>query len=398
MKAFKLVLKLVRDQLPSIMIYLFIFSLIFGLNTRSFIGQQHEKIELEKACIVIEDQDNSELSQHFRTYMEKNSLEPPTDLGSDPETLKEAIYSAQIDYAVIIPKGFTAYLLADKKADKIPLQTYRNSLANAAIPIDLKIENYVNSWQSAKTIFAKDISKGNLTNAIAHLDKILNVETSIYSFGNKETDYEKALGFSLAFANYVIIAVSFLVIGKSILTMEDAEMKRRDVASGYPESKRAGGIFAAGYVIMTVIWLLLVIICLSLVGWDQINSPGTFYKLGSSFLHMLAVVSFSILICHLFPQQNAINFMSTFFSLLVAFSSGMFVPAEFLWEPFHKASSIFPSYWDVKVQHGIDALLRKGDSLAAYYKNISIIAGFAVLFFLLTLLYRHFSAGKLKEA
>lgn len=86
--------------------------------------------------------------------------------------------------------------------------------------------------------------------------------------------------------------------------------------------------------------------------------------------------------------------MSNLVSLFLAFSSGTFVPAEFLWEPFHKMSSIFPTYWDVQNQTKVLHNILAGNNLESYYQSLLIMAGMGLVYFCLTLIHRHFKSGQ----
>lgn len=92
------------------------------------------------------------------------------------------------------------------------------------------------------------------------------------------------------------------------------------------------------------------------------------------------------------------SFFSTILSLLIAFSSGIFVPADFLWGPFHRFSKIFPPYWDVKNQVELHGAIVGGRSLQPYYTGLLIMAGMGLLYFVITLLIRHSKNSKAQLA
>ena len=214
----------------------------------------------------------------------------------------------------------------------------------------------------------------------------------------EESDAIFGLRSYLSYLTYIITAIAFFIIGLPIVIVEAPLMKRRDVASGFDEMRRTQQLFLASYLSMTIVWFVMVMYSIGNLGFQYLSGRTVQLMVLSSFIHMLAISSLVLFLCHIFPRSESISFLSTLLSLLLAFSSGTFVPKELLWQPFHKFSSLFPTYWEIKNQTDVQGLLVAGHSLQPYLVGLLIMLGMGVLFFVLTLIQRRFSAGNLKEA
>ena len=194
----------------------------------------------------------------------------------------------------------------------------------------------------------------------------------------------------------MILATGFIIIGQPLTSLERPALKKRDEVSGYSSYKRSRQIMLAAYLAMLALWLLL---CLVLFIRTKLGHPITFDRvegliLLSNFIHLLACSSLIFMVCSLVSNKEMINLMSTVFSLFIAFSSGIFVPAELLWQPFHQVSAIFPTYWDIGVREEIVKLaLAEGPSFSLsskIYWGLALMLTMAACYFVITLVIRRF--------
>ena len=314
----------------------------------------------------------------------------------DTEKIKEALYDGAIDYLLVIPEGFTDSLQEER--EYLDLFSYPSSFGGVATSIEMKIISYVQNWERIALTFGGNPQGTDLTRALKLLDEVLAVDVEIYTHAGRTTEVENeqltGLAYYLSFLTYIISAVGFLIVGRAIVARENPLTRRRDIVSGFAEGRRTVQLFAASYLSVALVWLIMIVVCFFMVGWNVSRLEATPLMLLSSFLHMLAMVSLALFLCHLFPTDSAVSFMSNLVSLFLAFSSGTFVPAEFLWEPFHKMSSIFPTYWDVQNQTQVLHNILAGNNLESYYQSLLIMAGMGLVYFCLTLIHRHFKSGQ----
>lgn len=397
MKVFSLYFKILRYNKMGILSYLLVFLLIFLLISSS-VKQDlpSSRLHTVEPKIQVNDHDQTELSQNFKAYLLKDAQAPETELPEDKETIKQALYSDALDYMLVIPKGFTDSLQED--GEYLDLITYPSSHGGVASSIEMKIVSYVQNWDRIAKTFGGNPQGADLERALKLLDEVLAVEVEMYTHTGQTSEVENdqliGLAYYLSYLTYIITAVSFLIVGRAIVSLENPLTRRRDVVSGFSESQRTVQLFVASYLSVTLVWLLMVVVCFFLVGWNVLSLEATPLMILSSFCHMLAIVSLTLFLCHLFPTDSAVSFMSNLVSLFLAFSSGTFVPAEFLWELFHKMSSLFPTFWDVQNQTQVMHNILAGNKLASYYQSLAIMVGMGLVYFFLTLIHRHFKASQ----
>ena len=397
MKVFSLYFKILRYNKAGILSYLLVFLLIFLLISSS-VKQDlpSSRLHTVEPKIQVNDHDQTKLSQHFKAYLLKDTQAPENELPEDKEVIKQALYSKALDYMLVIPEGFTDSL--NEEGEYLDLITYPSSHGGVASSIEMKILSYVQNWDRIARTFGGNPQGADLVRALELLDEVLAVDVEIYTHAGQtsegESDQLIGLAYYLSFLTYIMTAVGFLIVGRAIVSLEDPMTRKRDIVSGFSEGRRTVQLFAASYLSVSLVWLIMIVVCFFMVGWNALSLEATPRMLLSSFLHMLAMVSLTLLLCHLFPTDSAVTFMSNLVSLFLAFSSGTFVPAEFLWEPFHKMSSLFPTFWDVQNQTQVMHNILAGNKLASYYQSLAIMVGMGLVYFFLTLIHRHFKASQ----
>lgn len=394
MKVFSLYFKILRRSLVSIFIYLAVFSFIFILLSMQFgDNASNKKINFNQVSVAVFDHEQSPLTENFTRHLLSRTLE--VHLPEDEASIQDALYSNKVNYVLIIPENFSETLA--KGEDSLALKTYSSGQTSSISFVDSFIESYFANWNIIAWSFGGEVAPYDMELALSRLDEVLDAKaTSSVISGQNASDIVQ-LQYFFAVMNYVVIANLFVIVGNPVVAMEQKEIKERDIAAGYPEQKRTGQIFLAAYILSLALWLVLMLINLIIVK-PNLQAEATSYLFVSSFVCLIANCSWALFLVHLFNSSNANSFMGNILSLLVAFSAGIFVPAEFLWPPFHKFAMIFPSYWDVKNQFDLPGTLEAGQSLTPYYRNLAIMAGMAVLFFCLTLVKRRLSEKAVAEA
>ena len=169
---------------------------------------------------------------------------------------------------------------------------------------------------------------------------------------------------------------------------EQPYLKSRDLVSGYPESKRAWGLFLAVYTVMAALWAILALVLFLLIGFAAIGEPSVLWMVLSSLTHVLALSAFITLLIQVFPSDNASSFLGTLVSLSTAFGTGIFAPREIIWQPLQTFFSLMPTYWDVSNQFILESSVSLSADLGVVRHNIGIMLLMGLFFFGLTLILR----------
>ena len=431
MRIFSLYWQILRQKTGQILSYVVIFVFIFLLTISSAkVNTDTTAIKLPQARLAVLDQDQSLLAQALTSFLTKQGqlvdlkLTLTGEDKVDRELIQDQIFNGFCDYVVLIPQGFGQKLNSpdlnldlggttdtgmlpfhDLKTDaktslpEVDLRTYSSPDQNMDYGLVHSIENFLSTWNSFRISYGGQVPEKELTSVLTDIAEITNkkVEGRVIGQANlAESNKLSGLYFYFNFLNYVILATGFIIIGQPLTSLERPALKKRDEVSGYSSYKRSRQIMLAAYLAMLALWLLL---CLVLFIRTKLGHPITFDRvegliLLSNFIHLLACSSLIFMVCSLVSNKEMINLMSTVFSLFIAFSSGIFVPAELLWQPFHQVSAIFPTYWDIGVREEIVKLaLAEGPSFSLsskIYWGLALMLTMAACYFVITLVIRRF--------
>lgn len=382
MNQFKLFLKILRSRRTNILIYLVIFLVIFLLATDA--NQKSGNIEGNSRLVLnLVDLDRSPLSKALvKEIGAKNEI---ADSEEDAGIVRDRIFQERYSMSLVIPKGFGEAFPQSKKS--LLLQ-----------PSVKESENQILKGQIQSFLMKADalgrFSSGPLTDKEQEelLDFLADNKTpdpSVELISATGDSQLISLGEYLSYLDYIIVAILFLIIGPATSTMERPLQKSRDLISGVTERERSRTLFLSVSLSGLVVWIFMILVCLGIIGFSVLSISQARWMLLSNFLHLLATTSMILFLVQFVQSPQAINFVSTIFSLFIAFSSGIFIPAELVWNPLYQFSHIFPSVWDIRLQNGlvygsIPPSIQNGELV----QGLCIQLGMAVLFFLLMLIYR----------
>ena len=187
---------------------------------------------------------------------------------------------------------------------------------------------------------------------------------------------------------YVLLSAGFTCVGMTIARTEDPKIKARELISGYNEATRTRQITLSSFVFMFFLWAIFMLISLAVVGFDVLETRQAQVGILTSAVHAFAINGLILFIMQIFRSENAASFFSTAYSLLVAFSTGVFVPSFLLPDFVVKASRIFPSYWLMNTIDHLSHVSAAKIDYALINRNLLLLVGVAVTTFLLTIILR----------
>lgn len=389
MRVFNLFLKIINKHKGMVIMYLSIMMVVLALSVSQLYSE--DKLNFIEMNIAVFDHENSRFSQHFTDYILKDSNR--IDLPEDRDVIADKFYDDTLDYALIIPKNFSESFAADPNS--VELETISMLNQQVAAIVEGKITSYLNIWNQYHIIYNRDIPQDKIPGIITEVDYIL--EASVESDAIQEQPQSNGVqvfAFAMRYINYVIIALGFSIVGYTFIVMEEPLTIIRERVSGYPEGKRTREMFLAAFVVMTGIWLILLMICLSFAGFGNIFLKAGLSVIASSYIHLMAVTGLVLFVSNLYPKKNSSNFFGNIFSLITAFSTGIFIQREILYQPLLKASSITPTYWDVSNSTHIAETVITNIDYGFILQNCIVMAVMGLAFILLTFVVRRI---RLKE-
>ncbi len=379
MQVYKLCMKIIKKNLPSMIIYVVVFvslSLIVSLAT---VSEQKKDTSFSpvKRDMAFISEESSPLIDGLKTELGKiaNFVELP----DETEALQDALYFRSVNYILRVPKGFTESFM---KGEEIQLKKtiVPNSVSN--VYIDLSINKYFNTARLYVNHMG-DITQESLAQ---HLKSDLSISTpvEVKTTTAKPSDQAYA-NYFFNYMSYTIMSVLILGMSTLMLVFNKPDVKRRNACSPFSTYKMNIEFILAILMFTFVTWLITIVLCL-FINFKNSFNLNTVYFLINSLVFAICAASISYFIGSLVKSRNAVSAISNIASLGPCFISGVFVSQELLGDTVLKIASFTPTYWYVKANNQIAALTQFDFThLKSILSYILIEIGFAVAFFAVAL-------------
>lgn len=390
MKIFKLFYSLANAYISNIMINIVILfalaipiSMIYSNNLDSSFNQVEIKMGL-----VNHDQGNV-VTDHFVDYLsDQNEI---VDLPDDEEAIVDALYYENANYVLEIPAGFGDALLEGD--DLIPLEKRVGPESSVETYADILINNYIRNFQYLNT-GTTDINDPDAVNTTLQLvtDSIADhITVSTSEFTNLDPD---TIGFGMSFthlASYTMIMTLITVFGFPMISMRNPEIMKRDRLGDISTSRRNTELFLACSIFGLALWLLIMTVGGLVYGFDTLFSSHGQLLLLSSFVAMFGIQQMAFFIVTVAPNKGIVSFCSTAISLLVAFTSGLFIPRNFTSPVMQQIAQIATPIWQVKA----DEIILSAENLSptqlnTVFQYMGIQVLIALAYMSLTYIYRRY--------
>ncbi|MGI6669139.1 MAG: ABC transporter permease [Acetivibrionales bacterium] len=374
MQVFNLCLKILRKNLPLMIMYIGIFlgvSLIMSLN----MSNERKKESLfsgTKSDIAFISEENSIFIEGLKNELGK--VANFVGLPEEKEALQDALFFREVSYILRIPEGFTEDFMngGDMQLEKTVVP---GSASN--IYIDIAINKYLNTAR-LYIEHVKDISQESL---VKQLESDLSTDTSVElmsTAGNvKDTAY------SNYFYNYMAYSLLYiLILGVSVLMLvfHDSNLKKRNACSPINAFSVNMQFMGAILLLTFASWLIMVVFCI-MFNLENALGMNTVCFIMNSFVFAICGASLSFLIGNLVKSRSVISAASNVVTLGFSFISGVFVPQQFIADFVLRIASFTPTYWFVRANNRIAELTQFDfSSLQPVFSDMLMQFGFALAF------------------
>lgn len=392
MKVFQLFFKIVWSKKGFYLMYIGILVGFFYGIMSSFNKDQPAEVYIVEPTIGIVNQDEQNLSRDLVEYL--SGKYKVREIPNSEEKIQDRLFDNNISYALILEKGFSESV---RQNDPAHYRLYGGVEKNINDMLSQDINEYLYYTNLYSSLVQQPLSAADADWVKVQVSEVLDseIKTSVAVAEEKDLNAYIVIHYFLLQVIFSLIAIGFISVGNSIVVMETPNLKLRDRVSGYPEWKRGSSMILAGFIWMTLIWLVLVMVGFGFSDFSIITKSRTLLMLLSSFAHLLTMTCFFVLFANLIPSSHAMTFLSTMLSLVVAFSCGIFVPRDLVADELQYVSQIFPAYWDVSNQMEITFRAKEGEiDMNFISRNILIMLAMGVGAFLLTILIRKIKQRK----
>lgn len=364
----KAVLKVAKKALPSASIYFGIFCAIMFAFT-FFAGKDQEKnFQATELTIYVEDADDTVLSRALIEYL---GAENKITTEFDKEMVSEYLFNGYTDYVLYFEEGFEAGFITGK-AGGIERQSIR---ANVAF-VDQKIEMFFR-YVRAELALGKNMEEA-CASVLKNCEKQAKVGVVSVSKGG-------IMGmvpgyYFLSYLAYILPAVLIMILGPIMNAFYKKDVKMRTDCGKVSVRKQNLAVVVGVAIVASIVWVLLM--ALGALVYHKDFTVGTFLcGMLNSMLFLLVSIGIAVLSGVLVKGVDALNGANNLISMGMAFTCGVFVPAEMLPDGVNKFAEFLPASWYMK---NVRMLFEEGemvDNMRKFFENCGVIAIFAVAIF-----------------
>ncbi|MFH5836127.1 ABC transporter permease [Proteiniclasticum sp. C24MP] len=379
MQVFKVSMKVLKRNYPSILIYLGIFlglSLLFA-SQGSRQEEEYTSFETVKTPVAVFAEEDTPLVRGFVKNLSETA--EIVELKDEEDTISDALYFRIVTYVIRIPEGFTQSFMRSQEMI-LEKETISGTFGNTYTDLA------VNSFFSTAALY---LAADETLSEEALVDKTVSALKERTPVEVKSQNQKEEDGYAKFYFNYMSYSlVSILVLGTSLIMLvwKDKDLYARTEVSPLKRSSISLQKYLALGIFTLLTWSVLNG-AYFLVNPRSTPDLPTLLHMGNSLVFSFTAMGMSFLIGTLLKSRNAISAVSNVVSLGPSFISGVFVPQELLGSSVLSMAKVTPTYWYVTANNRISSLgsLQEAQDHSVFTFMLIVFA-FGMLFFILSAL------------
>lgn len=365
MKVFSLYLKILKKNLPSVMIYFFIFVGIAIIFTQSSQPTSSDFSESKVAISIKNNDEDTLLIENLYKAMSKYAY----SVEVDDEDIADAIYFREIMFAFSIPENFTQDFY-DGKDPQISHLKVNDSGYN--VSLEEVINQYFNL---VKTYTSQNL---DISDEVMFEKIQVDLSSSVVVDKIHEANNQKDMArYYYNYMNYVLFALLLSVVGLITMKIRQFEVKKRMTVSAYSQTRITLEILLGHFMFAFLMTTVLVIISFILYPIGM-KDPVSVYYIINAYTLTLAILAISYFISLFAKNEEIISALTNIVSLGTSFLGGAFVPQFLLSSGVVTASKLLPTYYFININDRIASLEVINQ---ANLDKINLYIGAQILFF-----------------
>jgi len=377
MQVFKVSMKVLKRNYPSIIIYLAIFlglSILFA-SQGSQQEEEYSSFSTVKTPVAVFLEEDTPLVQGFLQNLKETS--DLVTLEDEEDIINDALYFRVVTYVIRIPEGFTEDFM-NRKDVLLTKETVPGTVTTTYT--DLSVNSF---FSTAAMYLAADDEISQEELAVKTNEALAN-KTPVEVKSLNKTDENNYTKFYFNYMSYSL--VSILVLGTSLIMLvwKDTDLYQRTEVSPLKRSSISLQKYLALGVFTLLTWIALNGTYFVVNPKSALDLP-TVLHMGNSFIFAFTSMGMSFLIGTLLKSRNAISAVTNVVALGPAFISGAFVPQELLGQNVLNMAKVSPTYWYITANNRISSMASLQEaSNNSIFTYMLIVLGFGLLFFILS--------------
>lgn len=358
MQVFNIFFRILKNYKSVMILYFVIFlvvAIVMSVNHNNTSFSEEQSFSATKLKLAIVDRDQRTLGTAVKRYFEgKHEF---ADVEDDEDAILNELYWRNLDYVLVIPKGYEDSLVAED-TPHLELECMKVPGNYTSSYFEAELEQYI-----AK-LTGLTASGYSMTEAEDELDALKGetVEVRVASFVN-ENQNDRITNFFL-YVPYLFISLGTVGVGTILLRLNEQEVMDRMECSSTPLKERnmglIGGMVAYGVIMLVVVFAVVGILSKGSIFTD-IRTP---YFLMNLFAMLLFGLSLGFFAGTVAKDNDAISGMVNIAGLGLCFLGGVFVPIKYFGDEILKVAKFFPTYWYVITNETIGGMTEMTPALA----------------------------------
>lgn len=371
MQVFNAFFKVIKHNIPQMMIYFGIFLALSIAFLNAGVAQEDDMFDISRPSLAIIDNDNSKLSEALISIVEDYAV--IEDVGSTTEDIQDALFFRKVSYVLVIPQGFSRSDISDTvKPERfmIPDSYTATYLDRLVEKIMTSIYTYVNFYPN------EDFDK--ITDYVRD-DISLKSSVTVETFG-ETTQFTDTSVYYFNYFAFSLFSIILLGVCAFMITFQNIDLRRRNLSSPVSITSMNLQLVLGNFIFVLVSWAILYGMAFLLYGFEALKNKAFIYAV-NTFIYAVVCLSLSFMVANIVRNKNAQNAVVNILGLGLSFLSGVFVPQFLLGDTVLKIASFAPTYWYVRANLLINtASASNSGSLSLISRELLTQGGFAVLF------------------
>ena len=377
MQVFKAFFKIIKKNIPMLMIYIIIF---VGVTVGFSASGQGERItqfaERRSPVVLINNDADTPLTRAFTEYIGKKAR--LVEVPDEDEALRDALFFRKAESVIRIPRGFTQKFLNGEET-AVEKTSAPDSIGD--VHIDMLLDNFLGT-AGRYVRHLPGVTEEKLA-AMVREDLTGEADILVRQYGTGSNP--SGLTYHFNFASYPMTIILILGITSCMMAFNDTLLKRRTLCSPVAQSRVSLELLLGCLIFTAVIWSVMFAAIVLMTG-DGILSTGGFLLSVNLFIIALVGLCISFLVGSLIKSKNVQSAVANTVALSMSFLCGAFVPQDLLSREVLAVGRFLPLYWYVYANDKIGALRSFGpEELQPILIGFLIQLGFAAALVSVTL-------------
>jgi len=338
MQVFKLYFKILRRYMGILFMYIGIFlGVVVGVIVPQTSGENNQGYTQTSCAFAVFDYDESELSQGFIDYLDKNH-KLKTLPNDDLETIQDYLYNTNVDCVIHIEDGFENSISEGNSSEYMKFFSIPNT--QGATLLEQQANGYlttIDTYLSAGFTVTEAIEKTTLA-----------TETSVdISFLKEESNTVSSIETYYRYLPWVFICMCVSGLSAVLQAFDKQEVRNRIECSSYKFVRMNMEIVLG--VLLTGIAICASCIIVSAIAFpNEFGQSGAIFYVLNTFCTMAVALAITLIVSKVAKNPQVVSLLSNIIGLGMAFLCGVFVPLEYLSDTVVRIAHFLPVYWNVK--------------------------------------------------